>query len=100
MDGIFPYGDVQSPLRIPAVFFVHTQNLRPYTNDLLWQVLPADAFKAGFPYTAEPVIIIRFCDPMTGTPAGNAHTGWAALALPDLCRPFLETALLSHHGCF
>lgn len=100
MDGIFLYGDVQSPLRITVVFFVHTQNLRPYRNDLLWQVLPGDAFKAGCPYTAEPVIIIRFCDPMTGTPTDNAHTGWAALALPDLCSPFLETALLSHHGCF
>lgn len=100
MDGIFLYGDVQSPLRIIVVFFVHTQNLRPYRNDLLWQVLPGDAFKAGCPYTAEPVIIIRFCDPMTGTPTDNAHTGWAALALPDLCSPFLETALLSHHGCF
>ena len=81
MYGIFLYGNVQSPLRITAVFFVPTQNLRPYRNDPPWQVLPWDAFKAGLPYTAEPVITIRFCDPMTGTLADNAHTGRAALAL-------------------
>lgn len=59
-----------------------------------------NVFKTGFPYAAEPVIIIRFCDAMTGTPADNAHARRAALAVPDLRSPFPETALLSHHSCF
>ena len=59
-----------------------------------------DSFQAGFPYTAEPVIIIRFCNAVAGTPAYNAHAGRATLAVPDLCGPFLEAALLSRHGCF
>lgn len=31
------------------------------------------SFKADMPYTAEPVIIIRFCNAVTGTPTDNAH---------------------------
>ncbi len=45
-------------------------------------------------------IEIRFCDAMTGTPADDTHAIRAVLAVPDLCSPFLETALFSYHGCF
>lgn len=41
-------------------------------------------------------IEIRFCDAMTGTPADDTHAIRAVLAVPDLCSPFLETALPSH----
>lgn len=78
----------------------HCKKFWLYRNHLLCGHFPLDGFQAGLPYAAEPVIIIRFCDAVMGTPGDNAHAGWTTLAVPDLSRPFLETALLSHYGCF
>ena len=100
MDADSLYGKIQPRLRIATFLFLPLHKLWLYTDHLLCSYFPLNGFKAGFSYTAEPVIIIRFGDVVAGTPADNAHASRAALAVPDLCSSFLETALLSHNGCF
>lgn len=81
-------------------FFIRMQNLWPYGNNLLWRILPENTLKTCFPYTAKPVIIIRFFVSITDIPADNTLAEQAALAVSDLSAPFMEMVLLSHHGCF
>ena len=93
-------GNIQSCLRIAAFLFLLLQELWLYGDYLLYRHFLLNDFKAGFPYATEPIIIICFCDAMAGTPADNTHASRTALALPDLCGPFLETVLPGYHGCF
>ncbi len=73
MDGNSLYGNIQPRLHDAAVFFIRLQESRLYRNNLPQRYFFGKVFKAGFPYAAEPVIIIRFCDAMTGTPADDTH---------------------------
>lgn len=56
---------------------------------LLCRRFPLEAFNAGFPYAAEPVIIVCSGDAMAGTPVSNSHASWTILAFPNLGGPFL-----------
>lgn len=93
----YPVPTVHCRLCVPAAVKARAvQEL----NYLLRGYFPLNGFKAGFPHTAEPVIIVRLCDTVAGTPADDAHAGRTALTVPDLVGPFPETVLLSHHSCF
>ena len=100
MDAGTLYGNIQPWLRIVAFLFLLLQETGLYRNHLLYRYFPLNGFKAGFSYTAEPVIIIRFCDAMAGTPVDNAHASRAGLAFFDLGSPFLKTEICSHYRCF
>ena len=99
MDAGTLYRNIQSWLRI-AVFLSLPQKPGMHRDYLMCGYFSLNGFKAGFPYTAEPIIIVRFCDTVAGTPADNAHPSRAALAFSDLGGPFLETEIRRHHRCF
>ena len=90
----------EKPLKLPDGREVRYAPTGLYWDHLLHRHFSLNVFQTGFPYTAEPVIIIRFCDAVAGTPADNAHAGRAALAFPDLGSPFLETEICGRHRCF
>lgn len=82
-------GNIQ-PCLCPSTFWFLRQKARWYRSYPLPGYFRFHSFKAGFPYTAEPVIIIRFCDAVAGAPADNTHASGAVLAFPDLGGPFLK----------
>lgn len=84
MDGEPFYGNIQSRLWVFADLFLVLQKFGLYRNHLLCRHFRLDSFQAGLSYTAEPVIIIRFCDTVAGAPADDAHAGRAVLAVPAL----------------
>ena len=94
------YGDIQSRFHITSVIFTFLQELRIHRNHQMLLHLFRKVFEAGCPYTAEPVIIIRLCDAVAGTPVGYTHANRTVLAFPDLCCPFPETVLCGNHRCF
>ena len=97
MDADSLYGNIQSWLNITTFLFLLLQKPGLYRNHLLYRYFLLDGFKTDFPYTAEPVIIIRFCDAVAGTPVDNAHASRAVLAFSDLGSPFLKTEISGHH---
>lgn len=99
MDADALYGNIQALLRM-TVFLFLLQKPGLYRNHLLYKHFPLDGFKTDFPYTAEPIIIIRFCEAVAGTPIDNAHASQAVLAFPDLGGPFLKPKISGHHRCF